>query len=210
MYGTIQHSGRRTRLAGVATAVLMTAGAGYFFTSSLVYDFVPMVEKKMEVFLMAPKEEPLPLPVEKEKPVEKVDVKQPELVAPDIPFVPETPVITAPLAPEVPAVAVAPGPTSPNGSDRVPPKLRSTDKPPYPVQSVRASEQGTTHLEICVTDKGNVQSVSIAGSSGFPRLDEAAAKWVRNARFSPGSVGGVAQSMCGHDVFYQWNLSDAR
>jgi len=208
MYGTIQHSGRRTRVAGIIAAALMTAGAGYVFSSGLAYDFVPMIEKKMEVFLMAPKEERLPLPVEKEKPVEKVEVEQPKLVAPDIPFVPEEPVITAPPAPEVPAVAVTPGPIS--GSNRVPPKLRSTDKPPYPVQSVRASEQGTTHLEVCVTDKGRIQSVSIAGSSGFPRLDEAAAKWVRNARFSPGSVGGVAQSMCGHDVYYQWNLADAR
>ena len=210
MYGTVQHSGRRTRLAGVVTAALMTVGAGYVFTSGLANDFVPEIEKKMEVFLMAPKEEPLPLPVEKEKPVEKVKVEQPKLVAPDIPYVPEEPVITAPPAPEVPAVAVTPGPTSPTGSDRVPPKLRSTDKPPYPPQSVRASEQGTTHLELCVTDKGRVQSVSVAGSSGFSRLDEAAAKWVRNARFSPGSVGGVPQSMCGHDVYYQWNLADAR
>jgi outer membrane biosynthesis protein TonB len=52
--------------------------------------------------------------------------------------------------------------------------------------------------------------VSIAGSSGSQRLDEAAAKWLRNERFTPGSVGGVAQSMCGHDVYYEWNLKDVK
>jgi protein TonB len=84
-----------------------------------------------------------------------------------------------------------------------------TSKPPYPPQSLRAGEEGTTRLEVCVTAQGRVQSVSVVGNSGFPRLDEAAARWMRNARFKPGSVGGVPQAMCGHDVLYQWRLEDA-
>ena len=92
----------------------------------------------------------------------------------------------------------------------MPPKLRPGQKPDYPALAIRAQEQGTTQLEVCVTDKGRVQSVTVAATSGSPRLDEAAAKWIRNEKFSPGSLGGVAQPMCGHKVAYQWNLKDAR
>lgn len=208
MYATVQQSGRTTRVAGIVTALLMTAGAGYVFSEGMHADFVPLLEKKTELVMIAPKEEPLPLPIEKEKPIEDVKVAKPELVAPPIEFVPPEPVITAPPAPVIPVAAVTPGPASPTGSDRIPPKLRAGDKPQYPQASIRAQEQGTTRLEVCVNANGRVQSVSVARSSGFPRLDEAAAKWIRNERFSPGSVGGVPQSMCGHDVYYQWNLKD--
>jgi protein TonB len=93
--------------------------------------------------------------------------------------------------------------------DTTPPRLIVANKPPYPSQSLRAQEEGTTHLEVCVTAQGRVQSVTIAGNSGHPRLDEAAARWMRNARFKPGLVAGVPQAMCGHDVYYQWKLEDA-
>jgi protein TonB len=111
--------------------------------------------------------------------------------------------MTAPPAPPAP-----PPLTSPIG-DTTPPKLVVANKPPYPAQSLRAQEEGTTHLEVCVTAQGRVQSVSIVSNSGHPRLDEAAARWMRNARFKPGTVGGVPQAMCGHDVYYQWKLEDA-
>jgi periplasmic protein TonB len=209
MYATVQQSGG-TRITGIIAAVLMTLGAGYVFSSGFAQHIVPILQTKTELVMIAPKEEPLPLPVKKEEPKE-VKVAVPELVAPPIEYVPEEPVITAPPAPEVP-VAPTPiaGPVNPAGSDRVPPKLRPGEKPAYPPASIRAQEQGVTQLEVCVTDKGRVQSVNVRASSGSPRLDEAAAKWIRNERFTPGSVGGVPQSMCGHTVSYQWNLQDAR
>ena len=211
MYAAVQQSGgRTTRLTGIVAAVLMTAGAGYVFSSGFAQHIMPMIEKRTELVMIAPKEEPLPLPVKKEEPKE-VKVAKPELVAPPIEFVPEEPVITAPPAPEVPvAPEPIPGPVSVSGSDRIPPKLRPGDKPDYPQASIRAQEQGTTQLEVCVTDKGRVQSVNVRASSGSPRLDDAAAKWIRNERFTPGSVGGIPQPMCGHTVAYQWNLKDAR
>jgi TonB family protein len=74
---------------------------------------------------------------------------------------------------------------------------------------VRAGEQGRTQLSVCVTEQGRVQSVSVVGSSGSSRLDDAAAKWLRNAKFSPAVAGGKPTAMCGHNVIYEWNLKDA-
>lgn len=209
MYATVQRPRSATRLTGIIAAVVMTLGAGYVFTEGMRRDFVDMIEHRSELVMIAPEEEVLPLPVEKEEPIKEVKLERPELVAPpNPPIIPEMPVMTAPPAPEVP-VAPASSPGVATGSDRVAPKLVAGDKPQYPAASVRASEEGTTHLEVCVNEKGSVQSVTIAGSSGHPRLDQAAASWLRRERFRPGMVGGVPQPMCGHDVYYQWNLEDA-
>jgi protein TonB len=186
-------------MSGAMTAALITAVTAYGVSVAATRSFVPPVQELTELFILAPEkpEEVKPLPVE-EKPV--VVDKPKELVAPPIEPPPQVvPVMTAPPTPPV---------TAPIG-DTVPPKLVVANKPPYPAQSLRAQEEGTTHLEVCVTAQGRVQSVVIAANSGHPRLDEAAARWMRNARFRPGTVGGVAQAMCGHDVYYQWKLEDA-
>ena len=93
---------------------------------------------------------------------------------------------------------------------RVAPKLRSLEKPPYPPDAIRGRHEGNTSIGLCVDARGRVTSASLVGSSGHPRLDEAALKWVKNARFSPGTVDGAAQAVCGHSVVYEWRLEDAR
>ncbi len=215
MYAHAQHSGRSTKLVGAITAAAMTAGVAYFLATGMNLVREPKVDNTMEMVLITPPEPPPPV---KEPEPPKVEVKNtpappPELVAPDIPFVPEEPpVITAPVVEAVPVPDPVPvaTPAPPSGNNRSAPKLRAGDKPSYPVASVRAGEQGTTHLEVCVSNAGRVTSVQVAGSSGSSRLDDAAAKWIRNERFSPGTIDGVAQNMCGHDVYYEWNLKDAR
>jgi protein TonB len=194
-------------MSGAVTAAALTLATGYGVIVAANRSFVPPVEKITQLFIMEPEklQQVKPIPVEAPKEV-KIE-KPPELVAPPIVPPPQVePVIVAPPAPAEPA----PAPVSPlaSGNDRSPPKLLTTTKPDYPLQSVRAEEQGTTHLAICVTEAGRVQSVTIAQSSGHPRLDAAAASWMRSARFRPGSVGGVPQAMCGHDVYYDWNLKD--
>jgi len=214
MYGTIRHSGGRARMTGIITAAALTVGAGYVFSTGLANDFIPDLQKKMEVFILQPEKpievEKLPDPPKVEK-VKPVEVPPPEFVAPDIPIeVTTPPVITAPPAPPEPVVATpAPAPPAPPAPDTRP-KLRSTDKPEYPAASIRASEQGTTKLEVCVSAQGRVTSVNVTGSSGSSRLDQAAASWLRNAKFSPAVTGGQPTALCGHNVIYQWNLEDAR
>jgi protein TonB len=196
---------------GIAVAALVVAAVGYGATRDLFrYEAAP-APPPMIVTLIEPEAPDVVLPVP-EIPEVPVEVAPPELVAPPIEVPPDIPpVIVAPPAPEVPVVAVAPAPVvAPAGSDRIAPKLRTRDEPPYPAQSLRANEEGTTHLEVCVSNAGRVTSASVANSSGHTRLDESALKWIRNARFSPGQVGGVAQSMCGHDVYYQWKLENVR
>jgi protein TonB len=215
MYGAVQHSGRRTRALGIVAATAMTAGFGYMFATGMDLDLTKPPPSVMEMLILTPPEPPPP--VEEIKPVEvpeeiiEAAPAPPELVAPDIEFEIETPpVITAPVAP--PVVVPDPAPVAPApavGAQRSAPKLRAGDKPAYPAAAQRAGEQGTTQLEVCVSKVGRVMSVSVLKSSGSSRLDDAAAKWIRGERFTPGSIGGVAQDMCGHKVFYQWNLKDA-
>ena len=38
----------------------------------------------------------------------------------------------------------------------------------------------------------------------------ALATWVKDARFSPGTVDGSPQAICGHTVVYEWRLEDVR
>ena len=213
MYGTVQHSAGRARMTGIVTAIALTAGAGWVFTTGLAPGFIPELQKKMEVFILQPEKpkevEPLPPPeIEKVKPVE---IPPPQLIVPDIPVqTPTPPVIIAPPAPPAPVIATpAPAPVAPAAPDTRP-KLRSTDKPDYPAASIRAGEQGTTRLEVCVSAQGRVTSANVTGSSGSARLDQAAASWLRNARFSPAVSGGQPTALCGHPVIYQWNLEDAR
>lgn len=59
-------------------------------------------------------------------------------------------------------------------------------KPPrYPVESRRKREQGTVVLTLTLGLDGAVDSIAITGSSGFPRLDNAARDAVKGWRWRP-------------------------
>jgi protein TonB len=59
-------------------------------------------------------------------------------------------------------------------------------KPPrYPVDARRKREQGTVILGLVIGLDGRVESVTIAQSSGFPSLDNAARDAARNWRWEP-------------------------
>jgi TonB family protein len=51
--------------------------------------------------------------------------------------------------------------------------------PPYPVESAKAQETGQVLLNVTVTRDGNASAAKVAKSSGFARLDDAAASYVR-------------------------------
>lgn len=51
--------------------------------------------------------------------------------------------------------------------------------PTYPLESLRAKEQGTVLLLIAVDPIGQVSAVTIQESSGYPRLDQAAVEAVK-------------------------------
>lgn len=69
-------------------------------------------------------------------------------------------------------------------------------KPPYPPVSRSKGEQGTVLLKVCVSATGTVDSVDIAKSSGFVRLDRSANDTVERWRFHPARKGGAPVAMC--------------
>jgi protein TonB len=65
-------------------------------------------------------------------------------------------------------------------------------RPPYPMASVRAREQGTVVLRVLVGSDGSVQQVDIERSSGHAKLDAAAREAVLRGRFRPVMQDGKA------------------
>ena len=69
-------------------------------------------------------------------------------------------------------------------------------KPPYPAVSRSKGEQGVVLLKVCVAATGAVDSVDLAKSSGFVRLDRAASDTVDRWRFHPARKSGQPIPMC--------------
>lgn len=76
----------------------------------------------------------------------------------------------------------------------------------YPPLSRRLSEQGTVTLHFSVQADGSVTSVTVAKSSGFSRLDEAAIQCANGWRYFPATNNGKPFAV-GYDavVKYQFN-----
>lgn len=135
----------------------------------------------------APAPQPLPAPV---KPSPKAITTAPrtEAVTSQAPAVTETPAAsrseTAPPAPPAPPAPVVP-PTHIGGH-------LGNPRPVYPPLSIELGEAGAVGLRVAVSADGRAQEVSVARSSGFPRLDRAALQAVRNWRFRPATRGGEA------------------
>lgn len=64
-------------------------------------------------------------------------------------------------------------------------------KPPYPLLSRRLGEEGMVKLSVLVAADGSVAEVTVAKSSGYPRLDRAALETVQTTwRFAPARADG--------------------
>jgi periplasmic protein TonB len=73
------------------------------------------------------------------------------------------------------------------------PATLSGNKPPrYPAEARRRGYEGTVLLNIQVLAGGAVGEVTIARSSGYDMLDDAAVEAVKQWRFAPAKVGGQA------------------
>jgi len=62
-------------------------------------------------------------------------------------------------------------------------------KPEYPPLSLELAEEGTVYLRIAVNSKGKATAVSVAKSSGFPRLDNSARRTAAGWSFHPAMRG---------------------
>ena len=71
----------------------------------------------------------------------------------------------------------------------------------YPELSRRLQEEGTVELRFEVLQSGAVQSLTVARSSGYERLDEAALTAARTWHFNPRTGGGTVEVLLHRVVF---------
>lgn len=135
------------------------------------------------------------------QPVEVTPPRPAIVLAASAPEPAKTPVtdprpVPAPAA--APAASAAPGMVSAdiNGI-----RLLSGQPPRYPVESRRKKEEGTVRLRVMLGTDGKVETISVASSSGFPRLDKAALDAVRRWRWTPTLRGGEPVKVLGELEF---------
>lgn len=79
-------------------------------------------------------------------------------------------------------------------------------KPVYPKAELRAEHQGTVNLSFMIDVDGKVRDYKIVKSTGFPALDEAAAKSLMKCQFLPKrNADGVPEKVW-VPVDYVWYL----
>lgn len=93
--------------------------------------------------------------------------------------------IAAPLAPVSAPAPAPPAPPSTVSSDALGTRMISGSPPRYPVECRRKKEQGTVELLLVLGTDGRVETITVARTSGFARLDDAALSAVRRWRWAP-------------------------
>jgi protein TonB len=152
-----------------------------------------------------PKPEPIPEPP---KPEPVPEPPKPEDIAPPKPEPTPPPKPVAKPAPREPRSTPKPATASKSqtaasvargtpGRSGVPTAGRTAGpghlynpKPSYPPESRTAGEQGTVVLRVRVEADGRPGTITLARSSGHPRLDRAAQEAVRRWRFKPATRDG--------------------
>lgn len=211
MYGAMrERAPQSTRFAGVITATAVTLATGYILATGMGGHIARLIPDPI-VFVSVPE-----TPRETPPPTDtRVDDNSEITLPTAIPaviidaYVIENPPITGqtdtgprpPIVPDAPAA-----PTPPKSSVRTAAKMLPAELPPYPASERRKGNEGISVLNVCLDARGRVASASLAATSGHPVLDQAALKWVRDLKFTPAKVDGVAQPVCGHGVTYEWTL----
>ena len=178
------HSPRESHALGRGGRALLVIGAHvvviYLIATSLGIVKAPAFVKPMEASIIdAPQEQVKPVEVVKpdmEQP--QLDVPQDTLPIPEVEVPVEVPTESTMAAAPVQAVES----TELAVSNRV--------APVYPPASRRAGEQGVAQFRILVDERGKPLEVNVLKSSGFPRLDEAAAAAIRKWTFVPPTRNG--------------------
>lgn len=131
-----------------------------------------------------PAEQPKPEPVVVEK-IKPMVEAPPPLVQTLAPPPPPIAVTSAPPPPSKPVTVSAPPPSGPVTIGNLDERLLEGRPPRYPMESRRKKEQGTVVLRLLIGTDGRVAQISVAESSGFERLDQAALQAVRGWRWRP-------------------------
>lgn len=211
------------RLSPGSAIAAMTLAAAAFSSFQFLGGIAPYhkIERRLTVIELADLVTPPPPPPPAEKrPVEQVDerphVQSPIVAPPPIVITPapapDLAIAEVPAPPVAAAVSIKPADVRiANTASAVPSaaateagdlssKMISATPPRYPIESRRLREQGTVTLAVLLTIEGRVDRLSVAKSSGFPRLDHAASSAVRHWRWSPTVREGQAMLVQGKVV----------
>ena len=85
--------------------------------------------------------------------------------------------------------------------DIVPPKELRQPSIQYPPISYDNAEEGTVTLLLAVQTDGSISDIRIARSSGYQRLDTAAVRSLRQAKFQPATCHGKPIAVRIHQSF---------
>jgi len=158
----------------------------YALMASMGIIEMPGLSKPMEAVI-------IDQPQEQQK-IEPVQTK-PNLAEPTVDLqqeIPEIPVeIPIEEAPPAEAVTTAPIESAPPAEVQSL-KVTSRVDPVYPAQSRRAGEEGTVTFRVLVNASGKATDIQVAQSSGFPKLDQAAADAIRRWKFAAANNGSGA------------------
>ena len=186
---------------GSALALILALHAGALWGLMQIESVREAVQEAVPIMVglvtLAPPEPPKPKiepPPPKPRPVKPKP--QPQMIAAQT----EAPAaITAPLPEPVPAIEEpppAPPPPAAEPAPVIPPNFLAAyldnPAPAYPASSKRLGETGTVLLRVLVDERGRAESVDVATSSGFERLDRAAIDAVRRWKFVPARQGDRA------------------
>ena len=85
--------------------------------------------------------------------------------------------------------------------DIVPPKELRRPSVQYPPASQNNGDEGTVTLLLAVQTDGSISDIRIARSSGYQRLDAAAVRSLRQAKFQPATCHGKPIAVRIHQSF---------
>ncbi|HQS69515.1 MAG: hypothetical protein B7Y36_00785 [Novosphingobium sp. 28-62-57] len=196
---------RRLNLPGIVLAVAVHLAIVPVLLS-LGYHAVAKQEDRLVAINLSPPPPPPAAAPDQPQPKRLETQITPPQVTPPVPLiVPVTQPLALPIPdaspPKAPVALAAPPVPSANPAAVAAPSMVTSEslgtrmvsgRPPrYPVESRRRKEQGTVKLQLVLGLDGVVETIAIARSSGFDRLDAAALGAVRTWRWQPTLQGGV-------------------
>lgn len=217
--GALPHAGRASsrfgrNATGVGAAALLHVGVLFAIVRSIGESSPPVVPPQPLIAISlvtqandkpAPKPRPEPVkPPEKtlNKPTQPKNPPAPQIQRTTQPVLTSAATATNPVEATAPAPAAAPTPPTPTPAREAPvavvaPRFDAAylanPIPEYPRVSRRMGEEGRVMLRVHVGADGKPLEVTIAKSSGYPRLDDVARETVlRSWRFVPARQGDQA------------------
>lgn len=175
--------GRRgtTALAVVALHVVFALG----LIASMVITPRPKPEPGWQPPIVLPRPQP---PVQRTGPADPGSTRLPPVQIAPLPIDPVVVLVPGPVVdPQVRPDESRPA-ENPVSQVRV---LRGV-QPPYPVAARRLGEEGVVLVRVRVGATGRAEVVEVAGSSGYPRLDQAAVTAVQRWIFAPSQTASGA------------------